>query len=198
MLGDFDWADGYPLANLLLFAEKDQHFLEPRPLIRAFENADALAVRDLFIRVNRDLAPEPMAELFETYIARSLRDEIDQISDYYRERGGQFFVAEVATIIVGMFGLESIGGDAMELRRMYVDSSVRGRGIGRLLLAHAEENVRRRGRSRLMLSTSELQTAALSLYRSSGYAQLKEEIVEDQSNKTLGAGLCRFHFEKYV
>jgi len=169
--------------------------MEAIPTLRPFTNVDAASVRDLFNRVNRDLAPYAMAEAFETYIARSLKDEIDQISDYYRERDGQFFVAEIAATIIGMFGLESDGADAMELRRMYVDPSVRGQGIGRLLLAYAEEQARKRSKARLVLSTSELQTAALKLYRSSGYTLLKEEIADNQDNKTLGGGLRRFYFE---
>ena len=165
-------------------------------LIRRFVDADAAAVRALFVRVNRHLAPNHMTEAFDTYIARSLREEIDRITEYYGLREGRFFVAEQSTTIRGFYGLESTGSDAMELRRMYVDPSIRGRGIGRALLAHAEEETLGLGKARLILSTSELQIAALSLYRSSGYHQLREEIVESQSNKTLGAGLRRFHFEK--
>ncbi|MEZ5934815.1 MAG: GNAT family N-acetyltransferase [Alphaproteobacteria bacterium] len=172
--------------------------METLPIIRPFVAADASAVRSLFIRVNQHLAPDHMAKAFDNYVEQSLAEEIDQIATYYRNKDGSFFVAELSAQIVGMFGLESIGSDAMELRRMYVDPSVRGRGIGRLLLAHAEEQTRRSGKTRLVLSTSELQTAALSLYRSSGYAQLREELVTTQSNKTLGAGLRRFYFEKHL
>ena len=56
--------------------------------IRPFAADDAAQVRDLFIRVNRLLAPPDMKEAFEGYIASSLKEEIDRISDYYyRERG---------------------------------------------------------------------------------------------------------------
>ena len=167
-------------------------------LIRPFIDADAPAVQELFVRVNRHLAPDHMAEAFDAYIARSLGEEISRIGDYYGDRDGCFFVAEHAAAIIGFYGLESSGRDAMELRRMYVDPLARGRGIGRALLAHAEEQARQLGKSRLILSTSELQVAALSLYRSSGYHELREEIADNQSNKVLGAGLRRFHFEKYL
>lgn len=169
-----------------------------RPLIRPFAKADASAVRDLFIRVNRDLAPDHMREAFDAYVARSLREEIDRITDYYRERDGGFFIAELSAGVVGFYGLESAGSDAMELRRMYVDPLQRGRGLGHALLVHAEEQAHRRGKARLILSTSELQVAALSLYRASGYNLLTEEIAESQSNKALGGGLRRFHFEKVL
>lgn len=167
-------------------------------IIRPFVDSDAPPVRDLFVRVNRHLAPDLMAEAFEAYITRSLDEEIDHIPEYYGERNGLFFVADVSAKIVGMYGLESACFDAMELRRMYVDPSARGRGIGRSLLAHAEEQSRKMDKVRLILSTSELQTAALSLYRASGYTQLREEVSEGQSNKELGGGLRRFHFEKIL
>jgi len=172
--------------------------IKTQVIIRPFVDSDAPAVRDLFVRVNRHLAPDLMAEAFEAYIAQSLREEIDHIPNYYWKRNGLFFVTEVSAKIVGMYGLESIGLDAMELRRMYVDPSARGRGIGRSLLDHAEEKTRQMGKVRLLLSTSELQTAALSLYRVSGYTQLGEEVSEGQSNKKLGGGLRRFHFEKLL
>jgi hypothetical protein len=65
-------------------------------LIRPYENRDGCAVRTLFIRVNRDLAPAAMRQAFETYIDLSLEEEIDRIPEYYAEHGGGFFVAELA------------------------------------------------------------------------------------------------------
>lgn len=171
--------------------------LAQHPIIRPFDAADAAAVREVFIRVNRHSAPDHMAEAFDAYVVRSLREEIDRIADYYGSRDGSFFVVEQMTSIVGFYGLECAArSGAMELRRMYVDPSHRGRGIGRALLVHAEAQARQLGKARLILSTSELQVAALSLYRASGYRELSDEIVECQSNKALGAGLRRFHFEK--
>jgi putative acetyltransferase len=48
----------------------------------------------------------------------------------------------------------------------------------------------------LTLSTSELQSEALALYRAAGYQLQKEEIAETASNKTLGGGIRRYHFDK--
>jgi GNAT superfamily N-acetyltransferase len=165
--------------------------------IRAFAPDDAAGVRELFIRVNRLLAPPDMKDAFEAYIARSLDEEIDRVFDYYREREGGFWVAAEQKI-VGMFGLESSGGGAMELRRMYVDPDVRRQGIARRMLHFAEEECRRRGRSRMALSTSELQQEALSLYRNAGYALVREEVAVAASNKTLGGGIRRYHFSKVL
>jgi hypothetical protein len=61
--------------------------------IREFSTDDVAAVRELFIRVNRLLAPADMKDAFEIYVARSLTEEIDRVSDYYSERKGGFWVA---------------------------------------------------------------------------------------------------------
>jgi putative acetyltransferase len=164
--------------------------------IRPFCATDRDAVRDLFIRVNRSIAPAPLKEKFEAYIARALVEEIDRIADYYSERNGGFWVAEGGGAIVGMFGLEPGGRDAMELRRMYVAPEARRRGIARQMLAFAEDEARRRSMQSLTLSTSELQSEALALYRAAGYQLQKEEIAETASNKTLGGGIRRYHFDK--
>lgn len=164
--------------------------------IRAFLPPDAVPVRELFIQVNRQLAPAHLAEAFENYITRSLAEEIDRLADYYASRDGGFWVALDGDEIVGMFGLEAVGAGAMELRRMYVAPGVRRRGIARKMLASAEQECRRRNRPELQLSTSELQQDALALYRNADYEAMREEIADAASNKTLGGGIRRYHFIK--
>lgn len=164
--------------------------------VRAFTEAHATAVRDLFITVNRQLAPNHLKQAFEDYIALSLREEIDRIQDYYGMKQGGFWVAVRADSLVGMFGLEPSSIDAMELRRMYVAPTARRQGIARRMLSFAESECRRRHRLRMNLSTSELQGDALSLYRNSGFEVVREEIANSTNNKTLGGGIRRFYFSK--
>jgi GNAT superfamily N-acetyltransferase len=165
-------------------------------LIRRYRDDDGAAVRNLFVVVNRALAPPSMRAVFDDYIERSLREEIDIIPTYYARRGGGFWVAELSSQLVGMFGIEMVDGRAAELRRMYVEPSRRRLGIARAMLEAAEQEAKRRGAKIMTLSTSELQAAAVSLYGSAGYALVREEIATSASNKTAGSGLRRFHFEK--
>jgi len=166
--------------------------------IRPYEERDRRAVQELFVRINRELAPEHLRGQFEDYIRRSLAKEIDVIADYYGARDGGFWVANDgrAGALIGMFGLERVDADTAELRRMYVAPQARRRGIARMMLAHAEEVCGDRGYRRLVLSTSELQQAALALYRAADFRFVREETAAGQTNKTVGAGLRRFHFEK--
>jgi GNAT superfamily N-acetyltransferase len=171
----------------------------PVPIaIRPFQDQDATAVQDLFILVNRQLAPPGQRDAFEAYIARSLIEEMGRVTAYYTERNGGFWVAIREHAVAGMFGLERTAPDAMELRRMYVDPAARRGGIARAMLRFAEAACVRFGARRLELSTSEVQPAALELYRGAGYRLIREEVAEQVSNKTVGGGIRRFYFEKEV
>jgi putative acetyltransferase len=164
--------------------------------IRRYAAADHAAVRDLFIRVNRELAPPALREAFERYISRSLDEEIDRLAEYYAARQGAFFVAFEDETLAGMFGLEGLGAASAELRRMYVDMAYRGGGLARAMLEQAEQTCRDAGTPTLTLSTSELQPAALAFYRKSGYRLTREETAAAQTNKTIGGNIRRFYFEK--
>ena len=170
---------------------------EPRAVsIRRYEEKDGPAVRALFIQVNRELAPSAMRVQFEAYVAQALREEVDRIEAYYAERTGSFWIAEDSNGLLGTFGLEHVDERAAELRRMYVASQARRRGLARMMLERAEHVCRDAGCDILVLSTSELQQAALQLYRTSGFKLVREEVATARSNKTVGSGLRRFHFEK--
>lgn len=168
------------------------------PLIRPYRDSDAAAVRALFIRINREVAPATLRAAFEAYIALSLREEIDRIPAYYGERGGSFWIAEQDGVLVGTYGLERIDARTAELRRMYVVPEARRRGIARAMLAHAEQYCRAADLARLQLATAELQQAALAFYRAAGFRVLREEIAAATTNKTVGSGLKRFHMEKQL
>jgi GNAT superfamily N-acetyltransferase len=164
-------------------------------VIRPYEPSDHTAVRALVVDINRELAPPAMRAAFEDYIARSLSQEIDRISEYYASRDGGFWVAVEGEVLVGTFGLERLHTDVAELRRMYVRTDRRRGGIARIMLSHAEELCREAACHRLTLSTSELQEAALAFYRRSGYRLVREEFSTAETNKAI-AGLRRFYFEK--
>lgn len=164
--------------------------------VRPYVETDGPAVRDLFVRVNEELAPPGLRGAFASYVEISLRQEIDRIPDYYAERQGAFWIAEYGGKFAGMFGLEGLGNAAAELRRMYVDPAHRRRGLAHTMLLHAEHTCRQAGTPVLALSTSELQQNALAFYRKAGYRLVREETVSAQTHKTVGGDIRRFYFEK--
>src|SRR5262249_47157240 len=100
------------------------------------------------------------------------------------EHDGGLWVATAEDRMAGTFGLERASQEAMELRSMYVTPTLRRQGIAGLMLVAAEAECHPRGFRRLELRTSELQPAALALYRNSGYALVREVVAEQISNKT--------------
>jgi putative acetyltransferase len=168
-------------------------------IIRAYEDADYGQVVDLFIRINRELAPPEMRERFEEYILTSINGEMSELRDIFSEtKRNAFWIVETGEKIIGMFGIEGRSNESTELRRMYLDRHHRGRGIAQRVLQCAETRARELGFSKLILSTAEVQEAAIAFYRKSGYRLVRSERADTMSIKTVGGGLTRFHFEKVL
>ncbi|WP_340561754.1 GNAT family N-acetyltransferase [Streptomyces sp. GSL17-111] len=85
---------------------------------------------------------------------------------------GVFLVARVGGEPVACAGVRGLDGDTAELKRMYVASAARGRGVGKALLDAAEEAARRLGATRLVLDTRAELVAARRLYERRGYAEV--------------------------
>ena len=68
--------------------------------------------------------------------------------------------------------VRELGPRVGELKRMYVAPEVRGRGVGRALLARLEDEARALGLERLVLETGTRQAEALALYRRVGFADI--------------------------
>jgi GNAT superfamily N-acetyltransferase len=164
---------------------------------RAYRTSDYEAVAGLWTRINRELAPAGMEELFERYIAATIDGELKQLSQVFAEaKRNAFWVVEAAHGIVGSFGIESRTESDTELRRMYLDRGYRGAGIAQRMLECAQARARALGFTKMILSTAEIQKAADRFYRKSGFQQIRVEVAETMTAKQAGAGLTRFHFEK--
>lgn len=71
---------------------------------------------------------------------------------------------------LGQAGLRPFGADgALEVKKVMVDSSHRGRGIARALMLELEGVARGLGAPSLVLQTGDRQPAAIGLYESIGY-----------------------------
>ena len=166
-------------------------------IIRPYRPDDQATVKAIFIDWNRTIAGPDNADAFDAYIRRALDEEIGRIPEYYQQVSGSgFWVADLAGAVVGMAGIERLTGAEAEVRRMYVDAGHRRRGIGVRLLSHIVDFCIEDGYQRILLSTSELQDAALALYRAQGYTLVREEVAEQQTMRTVGGGIRRFHFVK--
>jgi len=172
----------------------------PYPVIfRRYQTTDYGPVASLWRRINLQLAPAGMEELFERYIAVTIDGELKQLAEVFsKARRNAFWVVEGANEIVGTFGIESHGISDTELRRMYLDEGYRGSGIAQRMLDCAQTQARAFGFTRMILSTAQIQRAAEKFYRKSGFVHLRTEVAETMTTKQAGGGLTRLYFEKML
>lgn len=85
---------------------------------------------------------------------------------------GAWVVAYIDGRPVGCGGLTALDGETAEIRRVYLDQSARGRGIGRTLLQELELHARRLGYRRVRLTTGDRQPEALGLFQTAGYVEI--------------------------
>ncbi len=101
--------------------------------------------------------------------------ELRAIASYADKRGGRFWVAEADGAVVGCIGLAPApdpGG--IELLKLYVDSAMRGRGLGGRLVGLVEDEAARRGAAFIELWTDTRFENAHRLYERLGYVRLPE------------------------
>jgi putative acetyltransferase len=118
-------------------------------------------------------------------VSRRLIDSLNaELTGAYPEPGATHFHLDPAEVTggrgaflivyhegepVGCGALRLLDADTAELKRMYVSPAVRGKGLGRRLVAALEDEARTLGVRRLVLETGIRQTAALALYRATGF-----------------------------
>jgi len=85
---------------------------------------------------------------------------------------GAFVIAYLDDVAVGCGAVRRLDEGTAELKRMYVDSSVRGRGIGRALVEALEREARLLGVTRLVLETGTRLAPAIKMYEAMGYVRI--------------------------
>jgi ribosomal protein S18 acetylase RimI-like enzyme len=83
-----------------------------------------------------------------------------------------FFVIRDDGIAVGCGGIQLVGTEYGELKRMYVRPEHRGHGFAKLMLDHLADHARRNGVHLLRLETGIHQTAAIALYERAGFQRI--------------------------
>jgi N-acetylglutamate synthase-like GNAT family acetyltransferase len=166
-------------------------------VFRRYQPSDYDQVAALWSRINRELAPAGMEQVFEQYIGTTISGELVSLSEVFSEAmNNAFWVVERQDEIVGCFGIESHSETNTELRRMYLDREFRGGGIAKRMLECAEDQARSLGFRKMLVSTAEIQRAADRFYRRSGFRQVRVEVAQAMTAKQAGGGLTRFYFEK--
>ena len=109
-------------------------------------------------------------ELQQEYVQRyGGPDETPVDPRQFDPPGGAFLIAELDGILIGCAGLRPFGPDVVELKRMFVRTDYRRRGLAKVLLAAVENRALELGYQRLILETGAKQPEAVALYESQGY-----------------------------
>ena len=137
--------------------------LPPDLALRPATNADCRAVTDLIVGILAVYGLSPDHSTTDV--------DLTDLEGFYHKMGGCFdvLVEQGSGRIIGTVGLHPMDARSTELRKMYLDTAFRGRGLGRFLLDHALAEARRRKFQRVVLETATVLKEALQLYRSAGF-----------------------------
>ena len=130
--------------------------------------ADAVAIRP---EDPRQQDVQTLIADLDAYVALLYPAESNHLLDVETLAGRDicFLVARVDERAVGCGALRRHDDELGEIKRMYVDPRVRGRGIGRRLLQALETEAVRQGLARVALETGVSQPEAIALYRRAGF-----------------------------
>lgn len=107
------------------------------------------------------------------FINDVLMSDLSDIDKHYMKSDGtHMWVAEFSEKVIGMVGLyktDSHKPGTVELLRMSVSSSWRGKGIGKKLLRELIYFAKQNGHQRIILSTASAQLTAAGLYAKAGF-----------------------------
>jgi putative acetyltransferase len=138
------------------------------PRLRPAKNKDCGKVTELVFDVLKEYNLKPDPAVTDT--------DIKDIKHSYFERGGTFYVLEEKDgSIIGAYGLYFLDKQTCELRKMYLHSSYRGKGLGKLLLEDALLKARQIGFKKMTLETASVLKEAISLYKSYGFVEYEPE-----------------------
>jgi ribosomal protein S18 acetylase RimI-like enzyme len=137
--------------------------MRARPIvqIRRANQRDAAAIEVLIREAFREHEPAYTREAFD--IATPGKHEIEKrIEDW------AVWIAINANVIVGTVSAHA-EGPGLQIRSMAVHPSMRGHGIGKLLLARVEDFACANGYKRLILNTTPFMNRAIRLYKAFGF-----------------------------
>ncbi|NGM69032.1 GNAT family N-acetyltransferase [Natronolimnobius sp. AArcel1] len=150
--------------------------------VRRFRPADASRVRNLHEAAMRDIG---------AYLEDVPDDDLENVTETFLERNGEFLVGEVDGQIVAMGGYQLLESDhyitnflselpetTIVLTRMRVDPAHQRQGYGSRIYTALEKRARECGYTTIVLDTMASQAAARGLYETNGFEKVCREQLE--------------------
>lgn len=106
-------------------------------------------------------------------------ESTDHLYETFQFKKSAYFVAENEGQLLGGVGIYPTAGlpsDTVELVKMYISSSFRGKGIGKLLMHQCIEYAKNLGYKRIYLETLPELSTAVSAYKKLGFVSLDQPL----------------------
>lgn len=148
--------------------KKDDMHRGSEPKLRLANNKDCKDIADLVFGILEEygLSPDPSCT----------DSDLNDVETSYFQKGGTFLVLETEDdLIVGAYGLYPLDEQTCELRKMYLDKTYRGKGLGKFLLEDALAKARQLGFEKVVLETASVLKEAIALYKSYGFIEYKPQ-----------------------
>lgn len=134
-----------------------------------------------FVRVESAKQFGQIKELFIEYASslnfdlcfQNFDKELAGLPGDYAPPDGCLLLAEYETKTAGCIALRKFSEGICEMKRLYVRSEFKGKGIGRGLAVTIIEEARKLGYSKMLLDTVPSMKEAIALYRSLGFKEIE-------------------------
>lgn len=141
--------------------------------------SDETTIPDIAIEVVDPRDPEAetlldayLAEIVATFGYDDTRGSSTNAEQFIEPNGSLLIVRNETGEGVGVGGIRLLDSDTAEIKRMFLRSSMRGRGAGWKLLQALEAKAVELGATRGVLDTNETLTSALALYHAAGWQEV--------------------------
>jgi ribosomal protein S18 acetylase RimI-like enzyme len=119
--------------------------------------------------------------MFEAYAAelgvdlcfQGFQEELESLPGKYSPPQGGLLLGKVEGVFAACGAYRDLGGNIAELKRIYIDPSMRGVGLGRKMTIELIELVRSAGYKTVRLDTLRRLEPAIALYKTLGFVEIE-------------------------
>lgn len=134
-------------------------------IVQAVSGKDFNIIRSLFSDYSKELGFELDFQDF--------KKELEQLEDMYSAPDGMLLIAYFNDSISGCVGLRKFDKEICEMKRLYVKSEFRGKGIGKKLSVTIISNAKIIGYKRMRLDTIMYMKEAIGIYKKLGFYEIE-------------------------